>query len=496
MAEKAIPLPSTPAPELVRGLRLIDSTSIVVGSMIGSGIFIVSSDVARQVASPGLLLLTWLLGFALTILCAVLYGELAAALPHSGGQYVYLREAYGPLWGFLFGWTFFLVIQTGTIAAVAVAFAKFLGVLAPAISSTRMVLSFGQFHLPFVERAFAAGVSTQQLVAILSIVVLTALNCFGLRVGAIVQNLFTVTKTAALLGLALLGVFIGSNVAAISVNFTNFWRNADWGLSTWTLLSVALVGPLFAADAWNNVTFTGEEVQNPQRTLPLSMALGVGLVCLLYLLTNVAYLRVLPLEGSPAGAGPLERGIQYALEDRVGTAAAQVIFGPLGTVLMAAAIMISTFGCNNGLILAGARVYFAMARDRLFFRAVARVHPTYRTPVISLIVQGIWSCLLTLSGTYSQLLDYIIFAVLLFYMLTIGTLFVFRHKRPEMERSYRSWGYPVLPILYLLMAGFFEVNLLIYKPEYTWPGLMIVLLGVPVYYLWRRSAGSSDRLRA
>ncbi|MBI4442950.1 MAG: amino acid permease [Acidobacteria bacterium] len=464
--------------------------------MIGSGIFIVSADVARQVSSPGLFLLTWVLATLLTAMGAVLYGELAAAMPHAGGQYVYLREAFGPLWGFLFGWTFFLVIQTGTIAAVAVAFAKFMGVVAPAISSTRMVLDLGQLHLPFVERAFPATVSTQQLAAILSIAILTALNCFGVRVGAIVQNIFTFTKTAALLGLALIGLLIGSNSAAIGANFQDFWRNTDWGLSTWTLLSVAMVGPLFAADAWNNVTFTGEEVQNPRRNLPLSMALGVGIVCLLYLLTNVVYLRVLPLEGSPTGATPIVRGIQYALEDRVGTAAAQVIFGPVGNVLMAAAIMIATFGCNNGLILAGARVYFAMARDRLFFRAVARVHPTYRTPVISLIVQGIWSCLLTLSGTYSQLLDYIIFAVLLFYMLTIGTLFVFRHKRPEMERPYRSWGYPVLPILYLLLAGFFEVNLLIYKPGYTWPGLIIVLLGVPVYYLWRRFGGSSGQLRA
>src|SRR3990172_6674067 len=270
MAHKANPPPSRQSPELVRGLRLLDSTSIVIGSMIGSGIFIVSADVARQLPSPGLFLLTWVLATVLTAMGAVLYGELAAAMPHAGGQDVYLREAFGPLWGFLFGWPFFLVIQTGTIAAVAVAFAKFMGVVAPSVSSTRLVLDLGQLHLPFVERAFPATVSTQQLVAILSIAILTALNCFG----AIVQNIFTFTKTAALLGLAVVGLLIGSNAAAISANFENFWRNTDWGLSTWTLLSVALVGPLFAADAWNNVTFTGDEVQNPRRNLPLSMEIG------------------------------------------------------------------------------------------------------------------------------------------------------------------------------------------------------------------------------
>ncbi|MBI1955590.1 MAG: amino acid permease, partial [Acidobacteria bacterium] len=320
MADEAVALPPAGSGELVRGLRLVDSTTLVIGSMIGSGIFIVSADVARQVSSPGLLILAWVLSALFTLACAVSYAELAAAMPHSGGQYVYLREAFGPLFGFLFGWTYFLVIQTGTIAAVAVAFAKFLGVLAPSISSTRFLGNLGEFHF----------LSTQQLVAILSIAVLTVLNCFGIRMGAWIQNIFTFTKTAALLGLVLLGVFLGSNAQALGANFENFWRQADWRLATLTALSLAMVGPLFAADAWNNITFTGEEVQNPRRNLPLSMALGVGIVCLLYIMTNFVYLSVLPLEGAPQGVGPMARGIQYAAEDRVGTAAVEVMFGPAG----------------------------------------------------------------------------------------------------------------------------------------------------------------------
>ena len=477
MSENTASVPSNPSagsPELVRGLRLVDATTIVMGSMIGSGIFIVSADMARQLSSPGLLILAWILTAVLTIIGALTYGELAAAMPRAGGQYVYLREAFGPVFGFLYGWTSFLVIQTGTIAAVAVAFAKFLGILVPAVSSSNTVI---------------AWVSTEQLTAIFSIAVLTLLNCFGIRLGALVQNIFTVTKTAAVVGLILLAVFLGTSPLAIEANFGDFWRNADWSVNTLTLLAVAMVGPLFASDAWHNVAFAGAEVKNPRRNLPWSMLLGVGAVSILYILTNFVYLGLLPLEGSPEGVGSVARGIQYAAEDRVGTAAAQVIFGPQGVGLMALFIMISVFGCNNGLILSGARVYYAMARDHLFFSPVGRVHPRYRTPVISLFVQGVWASVLTLSGTYSQLLDYIIFAVLLFYMLTIAGLFVLRRKRPEMERPYRAWGYPVLPILYLVLAGFIEANLLIYKPEYTWPGLIIVLLGLPVYYLWKRFSG-------
>lgn len=480
MATKAATDSRPGAPELVRGLRLLDSTTIVVGSMIGSGIFLVSADVARQLPSPALLLLTWVLGAVITIICAVSYGELAAAFPHAGGQYAYLRDVFGPLWGFLYGWTFFLVIQTGTIAAVAVAFAKFFGVLVPSVSSENVLLRLGP-----------ATLTTQQLVAILSIAILTAVNCFGLRIGAVVQNVFTFTKTGALLGLALLGILIGSSAEAIQANFGNFWGDSAWSWSMLSMISVAMVGPLFASDAWNNVTFTGEEVENPRRNIPLAMVMGVGIVSFLYILTNVVYLQVLPLEGSPEGQSLMARGIQHAAEDRVGTAAAQVIFGSAGLYLMAAAVMISTFGCNNGMILAGARVYYAMARDRLFFAPVAKVHPRYRTPAVSLIVQGVWASLLTLTGTYSQLLDYIMFAVLLFYILTLGALFVLRRKRPDLERPHIAWGFPWLPIIYFAVVGFIEVNLLIYKPLYTWPGLIIVLLGLPVYYLWRRFGSAS-----
>ncbi|MBI2815437.1 MAG: amino acid permease [Acidobacteria bacterium] len=470
---------------LVRGLGLLDATTLVIGSMIGSGIFLVSADVARQVASPGLLILTWVIAGLVTLICAHSYGELAAAMPQSGGQYVYLREAFGPLYGFLFGWAFFLVIQTGTIAAVGVAFAKFVGVMAPWVSSTNFLVNLGTVSLPFTLSRVPLTISTQQFVAILSIALLTFVNCFGVRAGAWVQNIFTIAKTAALLGLALLGLAIGSNPAAIHANFSNFWQNADWGFSTWTMLGVAMVGPLFAYDAWYTPTFTGEEVRNPRRNLPLSLVLGVGIVSVLYIATNFVYLSVLPLEGSPDATSIMGRGIQYAMEDRVGTAAAQMIFGGAGLWLMALAIMISTFGCNNGLILGGARVVYAMARHRLFFSRVARVHPRYHTPAAALVVMGIWSCLLTLSGTYSQLLDYIMFASLLFYILTLGALFVLRHKRPDIQRPHRSWGYPWLPLIYIAVVGFIEVEILIHKPGYTWPGLIIVLLGVPVFYLWR-----------
>ena len=492
MSNQAIPLPSTRAPELIRGLRLVDSTMIVMGSMIGSGIFIVSADAARQLSSPGLLILAWVLSGIFTMACAVGFAELAGALPHAGGQYVYLREAFGPLLGFLFGWTLFLVIQTGTIAAVAVAFAKFLGVLFPAVSSTRYLVNLGEFSLPFTAHRVLAAISTQQLAAIISIVVLTVINCFGIRMGAIVQNLFTFTKTTALLALALLGIFVGWNAQAVSANYGDFWRNMHWSYPMLAALGVAMVGPIFAADAWYNIAFTGEEVENPGRNLPLSMVLGVGLVCLLYVVTNFVYLGVLPLEGSPDGTTLLARGIQHAAEDRVGTAAAQVIFGQAGLWLMALAVVISTFGCNNGIILSGARVYYAMARDKLFFSSVAKIHPRYRTPVISLVVQSVWACLLTLSGTYTELLDYIIFAVLLLNVLTTCALFVLRRKRPDLYRPYRTWGYPFLPILFIVMAGFIEFVLLLYKPQYTWPGLIIVLLGLPVYYLWRRFGAQSE----
>ena len=448
---------------LVKGLGLLDSTTLVIGSMIGSGIFIVSADIARQVNSPGLLIMTWAATAVLTIIAALSYGELAAAMPHAGGQYIYLREAFGPLSGFLYGWTLFLVIQTGTIAAVAVALAKFAGVFFPWIAADHYLIGSGRI-----------GLNTQQFVGIVMLVFLTAVNTRGIRTGAMVQNVFTVAKVAALLGLVLLGVLFGRNPRAADANFSNFWANAGWTFTAIRLVGVAMVGSLFSSDAWNNITFTAAEVRNPRKNLPLSLALGVGIVSLLYVSCNFVYLNALPLEA-----------IKTAPSDRVATAAVSVILGPAAVQVMAVAIMISTFGCMNGLILAGARVYYAMALDRLFFKRVGELDPVHHAPRTSLIVQCIWASLLTLSGTYNDLLDYVVFAVLLFYILTIAGLFVLRVKRPDLDRPYRAFGYPLLPAAYILMAGLIEVLLLLYKPNYTWPGLIIVLLGIPVYFLWK-----------
>jgi len=449
---------------LVKGLGLVDSTMLVVGSMIGSGIFIVAADIARQVQSPGLLVTVWAATAVLTLIAALSYGELAAAMPQAGGQYVYLRESFGPLSGFLFGWTMFLVIQTGTIAAVAVAFAKFAGVFVPWISAQNHLIGSGRL-----------GLTTQQLVGIAVVLLLSAVNMRGIRTGAVVQNIFTFAKTAALLGLVAIGFLLGRNPAALARNFGgNFWSGASGTLHIVRLVGVAMVGALFSADAWNNVTFTAGEVRNPRRNLPISLALGVAIVMTLYLSANFVYLNVLPLEA-----------IQHAPEDRVATVAVEHILGPAGRQVMAAAIMISAFGCVNGLILAGARVYYAMALDGLFFRKAGTLEPRNHAPVFALALQGVWAMLLTLSGSYSDLLDYVIFAVLLFYILTIAGIFVLRRTRPEMERPYRAFGYPILPAAYIAAAGLIEVLLLAYKPNYTWPGLIIVLLGVPVYYIWK-----------
>ena len=486
---------------------------LVMGSMIGSGIFIVSAEIAREVNSPALLIGAWLVTGFMTIVGALCYGELAAMMPRAGGQYVYLREALGPLWGFLYGWTLFLVIQTGTIAAVGVAFGKFLGIFFPSISSTHWILHLWKVPPipigPMVLGNMDVGLSTQNLVAILIVVLLSVVNIFGLKTGAIIQNIFTVAKVSALAGLVLFGLFIGRNAQALAANFSgHFWQNAGLGaqhavqvgvggpmvlVGTLTILAVAQTGSLFSADAWNNVTFTAGEVKNPQRNLPLSLAVGTGVVILLYVLCNVIYLNVLPLDGSPAGATILERGIKYASEERVGTAVMTQIFGGAGGALMAIAIMISSFGCDNGLILSGARVYYAMAKDGLFFRSVAKLHPTYKTPAVSLMVQMVWTCILCISGSYGQLLDYIVFAVLVFYILTIAGLFVLRRTHPEAERPYRAVGYPILPAIYIVMALFIDVVLLRYKPQYTWPGLIIVLLGIPVYYLWKRNPEAVSR---
>lgn len=450
---------ASPTPKLEQRLGLLSATTIVMGSMIGSGIFIVSADISRQVGSPGLLIAAWVFTALLTMMAALSYGELAAMMPQAGGQYVYLREAFGPLAGFLFGWTMFLVIQTGTIAAVAVAFAKYAGVLFPWVAAENKLLPF---------------VSTQQLVAMVIVILLTWVNTRGIGIGAIVQNVFTFAKTGALIGLVALGFLLGRNDVAVNANFGNFWGDGVSGWLMVQMVGVALVGSLFSSDSWNNVTFTAGEIKNPQRNVPLSLVLGVGFVSLLYISCNLVYLSVLPIEA-----------IKTAPQDRVATLVVSQFMGPGAVNIMAVAIMISTFGCVNGLILAGARVFYAMALDGLFFKQVTKLHPVTMAPVMSLVLQCVWTCLLTLTGKYGDLLDYVIFAVLLFYMLTIAGIFVLRSKRPDAPRPYKAWGYPFLPAAYILLAGVVEILLLLYKPAYTWPGLIIVLMGIPVFYAWR-----------
>jgi len=493
------------APELVKALGLTSATTLVMGSMIGSGIFIVSAEIGREVNSPALLIGAWLVTGFMTIVGALSYGELAAMMPRAGGQYVFLRESLGKLWGFLYGWTLFLVIQTGTIAAVGVAFGKFMGHFFPAIAADKWIL--GPFHVgvwaPFGISlgGMDMGLNTQNLCGIVIVALLTVLNIFGLKLGAAVQNIFTIAKVSALAGLVIAGLFVARNAQAIAANFGNFWRlglphsasgtAAGPFVGILTVLAVAQVGSLFSADAWNNVTFTAAEVKNPKRNLPLALALGTGVVIFLYIAANFIYLMHLPFDGNPNGADVLARGISHATSDRVGTAALQQMFGASGAGLMAIAILISTFGCCNGLILSGARVYYAMAKDGLFFQPTGAVHPKYLTPKNALIVQGIWTCVLCLSGTYNDLLNYVIFAVLVFYILTIAGLFVLRRTQPQAERPYRAVGYPLLPAVYIVMAVFIDIVLLRYKPQYTWPGLIIVLLGIPVYFIWsRRSAAA------
>ena len=493
---------------LVKRLGLIDASMIVAGSMIGSGIFIVSAGIARQVGSPGLLLVVWLATGLMTIMGALCYAELAAAMPLAGGEYVFLRESLGRLWGFLYGWATLLVIQTATIAAVAIAFANFAGVLLPWFSDSRWIWKLGTFgpHKMWfgLLGPYTVGLNTQNFLAISSIIFLTWINTRGLRTGAVVQNIFTAAKIAALGGLTLLG-FAFATQAARNANFADFWRNANlfelhayqggqhtvW-VSTVTLVGLAMVGALFSSSAWTNVTYVASEVKKPKRNLPLALALGTGIVTLLYVLANVAYLKVLPLIGTANAGSVFERGIQFAAGDRVGTAVAEAIVGSSGAALVAIAVMISTFGCNNGLILAGARVYYAMAKDGLFFRGVGEVN-RHNTPWVALWMQCIWACILCLSGTYGQLLEFLVFAVVLFYILTVLGLFVLRFRRPDMERPYRVFGYPVLPGLYLLLALFIEVQLLRYKPQFTWPGLAIILSGVPVYWVWQRSQSAKPQ---
>src|SRR5436190_5432036 len=515
MADTTHPLADTGAksePGFVRAIGLFDGTMIVVGSMIGSGIFIVAADISRQTGSAGGLLLTWILTGLLTISAALSYGELAALFPHAGGQYVYLREAYSPLWGFLYGWTLFLVIQTGTIAAVAVGFARYLVVLWQATSPSLWIIP------PIaLGSKYAISLSVQQFVGVLMIVFLTFINTLGVRLGKLIQNVFTSAKTLSLVGLIFLGIFVGRNAGAITENFSRFWtiRNAETiepGASflktfvpTITAASgafgllvaygVAQVGSLFSADAWNNIGFTAAEVKNPKRDVALSMAFGTIIVITLYCLANLAYLCTFTLVQ-----------IQTAPDDRVANAALNAISEPTGAMLMAVAIIISTFGCNNGLILAGARVSYAMAKDGLFFRSTGTLN-SRGVPGTALVYQGIWIAVLILLRTrhvdaagmvtygnlYSDLLAYVVFSVLIFYVLTIAGIFVLRAKRPDAERPYRAFGYPIVPLLYIVSALAFMFVLLLYRTQTAWPGLVIVLLGVPVYLLWSGRATQAAR---
>src|SRR5215470_6446108 len=489
----------------VRAIGLFDGTMIVVGSMIGSGVFIVAADIGRQTGSAAGIIFAWIITGFLTIAAALSYGELAALFPRAGGQYIYLREAYSPLWGFLYGWTLFLVIQTGTIAAVAIGFARYLGVLFPAISPQAWII-----HPINLGSKYAISLSVQQFVGILMIVLITFLNTLGVRLGKWIQNIFTSAKTLSLIGLIFLGVFVARNHAAIADNFSHFWtaRNAQpiepganflrslvptataasgfFGL--FVAFGVAQVGSLFSADAWNNIGFTAAEVKNPKRDVALSMAFGTIVVITLYCLANLAYLFALPLAQ-----------IQNAPDDRVATAALNAIFGPVGAVIMACAIVVSTFGCNNGLILAGSRVAYAMAKDGLFFRATGTLNPK-GVPGTALVYQGVWISVLILLRTrrvdaagavtygnlYSNLLDYVVFAALIFYVLTILGVFVLRKKRPDAPRPYRAFGYPVVPLLYVLLALTILFVLLFYRTETAGWSLVIVVLGLPVYWLWSR----------
>jgi APA family basic amino acid/polyamine antiporter len=466
-----------PQTEFVRAISRLDATALVVGSMIGSGIFIVSAEIVREVHAPGLLLLVWALSGVVTLMGALTYGELAAMFPRAGGQYVYLREGISPLFGYLYGWTLFVVIQTGTIAAVAVAFARFTAVFWPQLSPDVFPGWGGTINFPQPIGPIVVGLSPQRLLAILSIVLLTWINVRGVRTATIIQTTLTVTKTAALGGLILLGLLLGRHPEALSANFGgSFWATGG-AVVPLTAIGAAMVGSLFSMDAWNNVGFAASELKQPSKDLPYAMAMGVLVVVSLYLLANVAYLVVLP---TPA--------IAAAPQDRVGTAALQAILGAPGLYVMAGAIMISTFGCYNGLILSGARVYYAMARDNLFFQSAGRLHPGYKTPAAALVVQAVWTSVLCLSGTYNQLLNFVIFAALLFYMITTAGLFALRVKRPDAERPVRAPGYPWLPGVYLVATGLIAASLLIERTTRTYSGLglALVLLGVPVYYLWRK----------
>ncbi|SFC66915.1 basic amino acid/polyamine antiporter, APA family [Parapedobacter composti] len=469
---------------LKRTLGLFDSTMLVAGSMIGSGIFIVSAEVMRDVGGAGYMMLLWGMAGVITLIAALSYGELAAMMPKAGGQYIYLRESYNRMTGFLYGWTIFFVVQTGVAAAVAIAFARFTGVLVPWVSPSNVLFSVG------------FNITSQDLLAVSVVVFLTWVNLQGVKSGKLVQGVFTVAKIWALLAIIVVGVWAGYGSGYWPLNMEHAWdafRTTTRAghtegvfmepLKGWQLLGVlgcALVGPLFASEAWNNITYTAGEVINPRKNIPLSLFLGTLTVTVLYLLVNVAYLMLLPAQGNPDAPDVIGRGIMFAADDRVGTAAFATVFGDAAVAVIAVLIMVSTFGACNALILAGARLYYAMAKDGLFLSRAGQINDR-GVPGFALVAQCVWTCLLCLTGTYSALIAYAIFAQLIFYILTVGGVLLLRRKKPHEYRPYKAFGYPVLPVVYMLLAAGICVSLLIYRPATSWPGVVIVLLGAPVY---------------
>lgn len=473
-----------------KSLNLLDTTLLVAGSMIGSGIFIVSSDMARTVGSAGWLLVAWILTGIITLFAALSYGELAGMMPQAGGQFVYIKKAFGELTAFVYGWTVFLVIQTGVIAAVAVAFAKFTGVFIPFFEEGNIILN-----------VFGLKITSAQLLAISIIALLTYINSRGIENGKAIQRTFTSAKLIALFTLIIVGLYYGLKSDVISDNFENAWEAKQLikqedgsyntislsGLALFMALASAMIGSLFSSDAWNNVTFIAAEVEKPQKNIPLGLFFGVSIVTLIYVMANVAYLCLLPINGVPDGQSVMEQGIMFAQKDRVGTAALFVVFGDVAKYLMAALIMISTFGCNNGLILAGSRLFQAMAKDGLFFKKAGKLN-RFQVPGNALVFQGIWASLLCLSGSYGDLLDYCTFSSLIFYLVTIAAIFVLRKKMPDADRPYKAFGYPVVPALYIILTTAICIALLICKPFNTGMGLIIMAVGIPVYFLFKRNA--------
>lgn len=476
------------APSFRPSLGLGDATMLVAGSMIGSGIFIVSADISRNVGSAGWLIFVWIITGFMTLTAALSYGELSSMFPKAGGQYIYLKEAYNPLVGFLYGWSFFAVIQTGTIAAVGVAFSKFAAYLAPSLSENNMLWQL-QTGTDACGNPVFFSISAAQVIAIVIIALLTFINTKGVKSGKYIQTFFTAAKLLSLFGLIIFGFLLGAKTEIWNANWANMWTatkahlvdncNPALGFTIAPIaggallggIAAAMVGSIFSSDAWNNVTFIAGEVKNPKRNIGLSLFLGTMIVTVIYVTVNLMYIAVLPLQE-----------IAHAENDRVAVTVSKVIFGNGGTIIIALMIMVSTFGCNNGLILAGARVYYTMAKDGLFFKKTGTLNKN-AVPEYALWMQCLVACILCLSGKYGDLLDMISFVVVLFYILTIAGIFILRKKMPDAERPYKAFGYPVLPSLYIMMAASFCIALIIYKPLYTWPGLIIVLIGIPVYFI-------------